>query len=105
MSAETSTIDLGAEKSEEEEKKKDEEAEGEVEKKKSLTEEEAKDLCAWLATTLGSQKVKQVKLSKRLSDSPAIVTDHESGALRRMMKLVVCDFSRPISLNFHYGST
>jgi len=34
-------------------------------------------------------QVKQVKVTKRLSDSPAIVTDHESGALRRMMKMVV----------------
>ena len=30
-----------------------------------------------------------MKVTKRLSDSPAIVTDHESGALRRMMKMVV----------------
>ena len=36
-----------------------------------------------------------MKVSKRLSDSPALVTDHESGSLRKMMKLVV---SCPISI-------
>lgn len=30
-----------------------------------------------------------LQITNRLSDSPAIVTDHESGALRRMMKMVV----------------
>lgn len=30
-----------------------------------------------------------MKVTKRLSDSLAIVTDHESGALRRMVKMVV----------------
>jgi TNF receptor-associated protein 1 len=29
-----------------------------------------------------------VKTTTRLSDSPAIITDHESGALRRMMKML-----------------
>lgn len=93
MSAETSSIDLDAEstKAEEEEKKeeekKDEDGELSVEKKK-LTDDEASDFCAWMTSVLGS-KVKSVKVSKRLSDSPALVTDHESGALRRMMKMVV----------------
>jgi HSP90 family molecular chaperone len=29
-----------------------------------------------------------IKVTNRLSDSPAIVTDHESGALRRMLKMI-----------------
>jgi len=29
-----------------------------------------------------------VKTTSRLVDSPAVITDHESGALRRMMRLV-----------------
>jgi TNF receptor-associated protein 1 len=45
-------------------------------------------LVAWLSSTLGPNKVKRVVISKRLKDSPAIITEHESGALRRMMKLV-----------------
>ena len=32
--------------------------------------------------------MREVRPTTRLSDSPAIVTDHESGALRRMMKMV-----------------
>jgi HSP90 family molecular chaperone len=57
---------------------------------KPLTDAEAQDCCTWLALTLG-KKVSTVKVTKRLSDSPAIVTDHESGALRRMMKMVVSE--------------
>lgn len=45
-------------------------------------------LITWLTQTLGSNRVKRVVISKRLKDSPAIITEHESGALRRMMKLV-----------------
>lgn len=97
MSAETSSIDLDSESSkvaeEEEEKKKEEGSSadegGELSaEKKKLTDHEATDFCAWMTSVLGS-KVKSVKVSKRLSDSPALVTDHESGALRRMMKMVV----------------
>jgi TNF receptor-associated protein 1 len=37
---------------------------------------------------LGEKKVREVRVTHRLSDSPAIVTDHQSGALRRMMKFM-----------------
>ena len=91
VSAETSSIDLSKESSKpEEESAADESSSGDnkaVEKTK-LTDDEAADFCAWLTSVLGS-KVKSVRVSKRLSDSPALVTDHESGALRRMMKMVV----------------
>jgi TNF receptor-associated protein 1 len=33
-------------------------------------------------------KLASVKATARLVDSPAVITDHESGALRRMMKMV-----------------
>ena len=52
-----------------------------------LTADESAALCAWLRSALGN-KVREVRTTTRLSDSPAIVTDHESGALRRMMKMV-----------------
>ena len=55
---------------------------------KPLTTVEGEDMCSWLTVALGS-RVREVRLTSRLSDSPAIVTDHESGALRRMMKMVV----------------
>lgn len=32
--------------------------------------------------------MREVKTTSRLSDSPAIVTDHQSGALRKMMKML-----------------
>jgi HSP90 family molecular chaperone len=47
------------------------------------------EFCAWLKKTLGKTKVREVKTTFRLEDSPAIVTDHQSGALRRMMRMVV----------------
>lgn len=53
-----------------------------------LTDAEGRFLCEWLANSLGKNKVREVRTTNRLSDSPAIVTDHESGALRRMMKMV-----------------
>lgn len=56
-----------------------------------LTTEEGTALCAWLKSALGD-RVREVRVTNRLEGSPAIVTDHESGALRRMMKMV-CVFT------------
>lgn len=53
----------------------------------TLNEKEADEFCAWFKLTL-SDKVSNVKKTKRLVSSPAVVTDNESGAYRRMMKLV-----------------
>jgi len=99
-SAETSSIDLGGDDADkDDEAKEKEEAEDEEEKKKSdsssekkknkpaLSADQATDFCDWLTLALGD-KVREVRVTKRLADSPAIVTDHESGALRRMMKMV-----------------
>eukprot|EP00937_MAST-01D_sp_MAST-1D-sp2_P005985 g5985.t1 len=44
-------------------------------------------LVAWLKEAL-SERVREVKTTTRLVDSPAIITDHESAALRRMMQMV-----------------
>ena len=88
VSAESSSVDLGPLPTPE----KDPASAEEDEKKKvttTLTEVEADLLCNWLTSTLGPQRVRNVKTTVRLSDSPAIVTDHESGALRRMMKMLV----------------
>jgi len=53
------------------------------------------DICMvwyWRMTTnvalTQSSQVESVKVTTRLSSSPAIVTGHESGALRRMMQTV-----------------
>lgn len=53
----------------------------------SLSKAEAQELCAWIQMTL-KDKVAKTKITTRLVGSPAVITDHESGALRRMMKLV-----------------
>jgi TNF receptor-associated protein 1 len=45
------------------------------------------ELCAWLKLVLGDL-VSQVQVTDRLKDSPALIVDHESASLRRMMKLV-----------------
>ena len=100
VSAESSNIDLateGKEKKEgdsdededkdkkdgdEKEDKKEEKADGE------LSDVDAEALCTYLSNTLGNKKVREVKVTKRLADSPCIITDHESGAVRRMLKMV-----------------
>jgi len=55
--------------------------------KMTLTEDQQKELCEWLRSTFDS-KLNDVKVTKRLANSPAIITDHESGALRRMVSMV-----------------
>eukprot|EP00301_Raphidiophrys_heterophryoidea_P024152 c7744_g1_i1.p1 GENE.c7744_g1_i1~~c7744_g1_i1.p1 ORF type:complete len:733 (-),score=263.36 c7744_g1_i1:71-2269(-) len=52
-----------------------------------LNKEEAETLADWLQSTL-ADRVTLVKVSERLVDSPAVVIDHESAAMRRMMKMV-----------------
>ena len=52
-----------------------------------LSSSQATEFCGWFQTTL-SDKVSQCKTTNRLSSSPAVVTDNESGALRRMMRMV-----------------
>ncbi|GAB5036972.1 heat shock protein hsp90 family protein [Nannochloropsis oceanica] len=84
--AEATGLDLGPDKkTEEEEDKKDGDSDGSA--LPPLTEAEAEDLAKWLVSTL-PEKLQDAKTTSRLYDSPAIVTDHESGALRRMMRMV-----------------
>jgi len=51
-----------------------------------LGEAEAEGLKGWIVDKVGG--VKEVRLSSRLVDSPAIVVGHESAAMRRMMTMV-----------------
>lgn len=92
--AEATGLDLGSTPStaaaDAKDKKEGEEAKGEdagAGAGKELTEAEAGELGKWLVETL-PEKLLDVKPTTRLYDSPAIVTDHESGALRRMMRMV-----------------
>ncbi|KAI9277137.1 ribosomal protein S5 domain 2-type protein [Phascolomyces articulosus] len=54
----------------------------------ALTETEAKDLAKWVEETLGPDVVKQVDVSRRLDKFPAIVLEHESPAMRKMMQMM-----------------
>jgi len=52
-----------------------------------LNKEKANDLIAFLKVKLGT-KASDITVTNRLVDSPAIITDHESVAIRRMMQAV-----------------
>eukprot|EP00595_Chromulina_sp_UTEXLB2642_P001065 CAMPEP_0196767680 /NCGR_PEP_ID=MMETSP1095-20130614/41847_1 /TAXON_ID=96789 ORGANISM="Chromulina nebulosa, Strain UTEXLB2642" /NCGR_SAMPLE_ID=MMETSP1095 /ASSEMBLY_ACC=CAM_ASM_000446 /LENGTH=657 /DNA_ID=CAMNT_0042136213 /DNA_START=146 /DNA_END=2119 /DNA_ORIENTATION=+ len=95
ISIESSEVDLDKELSsapkETSEETKDKE---EIEEKKEsdssigLSEAESNEICDFIMQSLGDKKLRQCKITNRLSDSPCIVTDHQSGALRKMMKLL-----------------
>ena len=51
-----------------------------------LSTDEAADFSEWLKTTL-SDSLQEVNASDRLVDSPAILVDHESAAIMRMMRM------------------
>ena len=55
---------------------------------RELTADESTKFCNWFKTELGDKKVASCSVTKRLSSSPAIVTDNESGAMRRLMRMV-----------------
>ncbi len=87
ISAEKGDIDLPSETPGDKDKIDDkEDSEGE-DSSTSLSTKEADEFCAWFQTTLDS-KVSKCKVTSRLSSSPAVVTDNESGALRRMLRMV-----------------
>lgn len=53
----------------------------------ALNDELVKELGDWMVEQVPS-KLASVKATNRLSESPAIITEHESGSLRRMMRMV-----------------
>ncbi|GFH48669.1 HSP90 domain-containing protein [Chaetoceros tenuissimus] len=76
ISVEKGGIDLG-----------DDNDEGQNNGKVKLSQKEADEFCAWFQVTL-KDKVSSCRVTNRLASSPAVVTDNESGAMRRMMQLV-----------------
>ena len=93
VSVEKSDIDLS--KFDTKKKDKDEDKDEETDDKKddkqeemALSATEAIDVCMWMKKTLGDGKVVSCRPSSRLVSSPAIVTDNESGMMRRMMRMV-----------------
>jgi len=94
VSAETGGIDLtkdGGRSSTDEKKDGGEEHEAEggndaTAVSGALSEEESKDFATWLQETL-SESLSDVTASNRLVSSPAILVDHESASIMRMMKM------------------
>merc|ERR1711871_278561 len=91
ISAEASDINLDNEGKDSDKEKKDDENEKEKKEDKEadgLSEVDAEALCTYLKDTLGNKKVRDVKITRRLADSPCIITDHDSASIRRMMKMM-----------------
>jgi TNF receptor-associated protein 1 len=55
---------------------------------RELTSAEILEFCSWFKKEMGENKVASVTVTNRLTSSPAIVTDNESGAMRRMMRMI-----------------
>lgn len=55
---------------------------------RALSSAESTEFCEWFRTQLGETKVDTCTVTSRLSSSPAIVVDNESGVMRRVMRLV-----------------
>jgi len=68
--------------------KDDDDDDGIYKADRQLTTQEIFDFCKWFKETLGEKKVASCIATERLTSSPAIVTDNESGAMRRMMYMV-----------------
>lgn len=54
----------------------------------ALSDSDAKDLAKWIENSLGDEVVKGVDVSRRLASFPAIVLEHESPAMRKMMQMM-----------------
>lgn len=92
VSAEKGDIDLSELMPKDKEKDSDNDNRSEEDElykaKRELSSAESLTFCQWFKKEVGEHKVASCTVTKRLSTSPAIVTDNESGAMRRMMRLV-----------------
>jgi TNF receptor-associated protein 1 len=90
VSADKGNIDfsrLAKTKADGTEAKKEDTAEQIYKAHRELTKEEQLDFCAWFRKTL-DKKIASISCTNRLTTSPAIITDSQSGAMRRMMRMV-----------------
>merc|ERR1711966_207003 len=85
VSADKSEVDVPQSDGDKDKADKADDASASAPNKLSLSEAAA--FCSWFQSTLAS-KVSRCTTSARLTSSPAIVTDSESGAMRRMMRMV-----------------
>ncbi|KAL3916884.1 MAG: hypothetical protein SGARI_007853, partial [Bacillariaceae sp.] len=92
VSVEKSDIDLSKfdteAKKDDDKKEDDEKDDSNKDSDTKLSSTEAMDVCMWFKDALGENKVGSCRPSSRLVSSPAIVTDNESGLMRRMMRMV-----------------
>ena len=88
VSVEQGDIDLSELKKLKTETDAEEEEKKIYEADRKLSSAESQEFCDWFRKKLGDAKVASCTVTDRLSTSPAIVTDSESGAMRRMMRLV-----------------
>ena len=88
LSAFQKTSEDGDDKDDKKEKDSDGDGDSKSDGKLSLDDMQAMEFCMWMQSALGDDKVGTCRPSTRLVNSPAIVTDNESGAMRRMMRLV-----------------
>eukprot|EP00549_Striatella_unipunctata_P025560 CAMPEP_0118718276 /NCGR_PEP_ID=MMETSP0800-20121206/28704_1 /TAXON_ID=210618 ORGANISM="Striatella unipunctata, Strain CCMP2910" /NCGR_SAMPLE_ID=MMETSP0800 /ASSEMBLY_ACC=CAM_ASM_000638 /LENGTH=240 /DNA_ID=CAMNT_0006625265 /DNA_START=199 /DNA_END=918 /DNA_ORIENTATION=+ len=89
VSVDKANIDFGSNKKEE---KDDDDT------TPSLSTEEADAFCKWFKDEALPDQVSVVRITDRLTSSPAVVTDSESGAMRRMMRFVDTDGSQEMAL-------
>lgn len=68
--------------------KDDDKKDSSDESKSGLSSADQLEFCEWFKRELGEEKVDKCVISERLTSSPAIVVDAESGGLRRMMRMV-----------------
>jgi TNF receptor-associated protein 1 len=70
--------------------------------KETLSESDLKSLCEWIQSTLG-EEVKEVKSSRRLNQSPAIVLNRDEGmtsGMRRILKAMQPELAQAQDLTF-----
>jgi len=75
-------------------------------KKDALPDEDAKKLCEWMKETLG-ERVNEVKVSGRLTDSPAVALNADKNmtpSMRRMMKAMKQDVDLTQSINLEINA-
>merc|ERR1711871_204966 len=84
VSAEKGEIDLGDAKSDDAEEK---DADDKDSSSDGLNVEDSEALVSWMKTAL-EEHVSDISTTNRLKSHPAVVVDHESAALRNMMKMV-----------------
>lgn len=89
VAAEAKNLNLGEEEKTKEEEKTDDNP--------TLNEEDAKQTSEWMLETL-SDVVSRVTETTRLDKSPALIVDHESSSVRRMMAMLQQDNTSDIPL-------